>query len=210
MPSTAQAAETTAFENVRSTPFTRIHGRPSWSNYKILKQVAATIASKVEDITYDWSCDAGTGDEYGLLAEIVGVDEYNHQTGISTYDEETEPDTYDSSINDTTPTHTQKMKEEEWERLCTCWYICKGFLKGVTANLRDAINEQFYSQLKYRHTAYRNTNRFQILKHLNSTWCHLDVQAKKKLKDAYFAQWDRFEHLTAFGKRLDDNQTALI
>ena len=36
------------------------------------------------------------------------------------------------------------------------------------------------------------------------------MQAKKKLKDAYFAQWDRYEHLTAFGKRLDDNQTALI
>ncbi len=36
------------------------------------------------------------------------------------------------------------------------------------------------------------------------------MQAKKKLKDAYFAQWDRHEHLTAFGKRLDDNQTALI
>ena len=85
MPSTAQAAETTAFKNVCSTPFTRIHGRPSWSEYKILKQEAATIASKVEDITYNWSCDAGTGNEYGLLAEIVGANEYNHQTGISTY-----------------------------------------------------------------------------------------------------------------------------
>jgi hypothetical protein len=86
----------------------------------------------------------------------------------------------------------------------------QGFLKGVTANLRDAIDEQFYSQLKHHHTAYRNTTPFQILKHINSTWCPLDVQSKKKLKDAYFAQWDRHEHLTAFGKRLDNNQTALI
>ncbi len=74
MLSTARAAETTAFENVQSTPFTRIHGRPSRSDYEILKQEAATIASKVEDITYDWSRDAGTGDEYGLLADILGVD----------------------------------------------------------------------------------------------------------------------------------------
>jgi len=36
------------------------------------------------------------------------------------------------------------------------------------------------------------------------------VQAKKKLKDAYFTQWDRHEHLTAFGKQLDNDQTALI
>jgi len=60
MPSTTQAAETTDFENILSTPFTRIHGRPSRSDYKILKKEAATIASKVEDITYDWSRDAGT------------------------------------------------------------------------------------------------------------------------------------------------------
>ena len=160
MPSTARAAETTAFENARSTLLTRIHGRPSRSDYEILKQEAATIASKVEDITYGWSRDAGTGNEYGLLAEILGDNEYGHQTGIITYVKEAESDTYDGSIDDTTPTHTQKHKEEEWERLCTCWYICKGFLKGVTANLRDAIDKQFYSQLKQCHTAYRNTTPF--------------------------------------------------
>ena len=169
---------------------TRIHGRPTRSDYEILKQEAATIASEVEEIIYTWSRSTTTGDEYGLLGDILGVDEYDHQTGIDTYVEETEPDTYDGTINDATPTHTRKRKEEEWERLRTCWYIRKGFLKGVTTNLRDAIDEQFYSQLKHRHTAYRNTTPFQILEHLNSTWCPLDVQAKKKLKDAYFTQWD--------------------
>jgi hypothetical protein len=167
---------------------TRIHGHPSWSNYEILKQEAATIASEVEDITYNWSRDATTGDEYGLLGDILGVNDYDHQTGIDTYVEETEPDTYDGTIDDTTPTHTRKRKEEEWERLRTCWYIQKGFLKGVTANLRDAIDEQFYSQLKHRRTAYRNTTPFQLLEHLK----------------------DRHEHLTAFGKRLEDDQTTLV
>ena len=84
------------------------------------------IASKVKDITYDWSCDAETGDKYGLLTEILGVDKYDHQTGISTYAEETEPDTYNGTIDDTTPTHTQKRKEEEWERLCTLQRIPQG------------------------------------------------------------------------------------
>jgi hypothetical protein len=194
MSSTARTTETTAFENVRATPFTRIHGHPSRSDYEILKQEAATIASEVEDIIYAWSRD-----------DILGVDEYDHQTVIGTYVKEMEPDTYDSIINDTTPTHMQKCKEEEWECLRTCWYIRKGFLKGVTANLCDTIDKQFYSQLKHCHTAYRNTTPFQLLKHFNSTWCPLGVQAKKKLKDAYFAQWDRHEHLTAFGKRLGDD-----
>jgi len=41
-------------------------------------------------------------------------------------------------------------------------------------------------------------------------WCPLDVQAKKKLKDAYFAKWDSIKYLTAFGKCLEDDQTSLV
>ena len=33
MPSTAKQAETTAYKNVQSNPFTRVHGRPTRSNY---------------------------------------------------------------------------------------------------------------------------------------------------------------------------------
>ena len=157
MSSIARSEENTAFETVRATPFTRIHERSSWSNYKILKQEATIIASKVKDIPYDWSHDTTTGDEYGLLAKILVVNEYNHQTGISMYVEETKPASYDPSVTNLTPTHTQKCLEEEWECVQSCRYICKGFLKGVTVNLPDALDEQFYSQLKHRHTAYRNT-----------------------------------------------------
>jgi hypothetical protein len=35
-------------------------------------------------------------------------------------------------------------------------------------------------------------------------------KAKKALKDAYYTKWDGDEHLTAFGKRLDDDQRALV
>ena len=210
MPSTARAAENTAFDQVQTTPFTRIHGRPSQRNYETIKQEATAIASKVEDITCNWSRDAATGDKYGLLAKILGAAEYDHQTGINTFVEETEPNSYDPAITNATPAHTRKRLEEEWDRIRTCWYICKGFLKGVTANLRDALDEQFYSQMKHRHSAYRNTTPYQILDHLDTVWCPLDVQAKKKLKDAYFTRWDEHEHLTAFGKRLDDDQTSLV
>jgi hypothetical protein len=123
MPSTARAAKTTAFENARAVPFTQIHGCPTQSNYKILKHKAATLASKVEDITYAWSCDAATRDDYGFLTKILGLDEYDHQTGIDTYVDKGEPDTYDPAITVAKPTHMQKQLEEEWERTRTCWYI---------------------------------------------------------------------------------------
>ena len=101
--------------------------------------------------------------------------------------------------------------EEEWELVRTSWFIRKGFLRGVVDNLRDALDEQFYSQLRHRLTAYRNITPYQILEHLNTRWCPLDVKAKKELKTAYYTKWEHtIEHLTAFGKRLDDDQRALV
>jgi hypothetical protein len=52
MPSAAKQAEMTAMEAVRANPFTRVHGRPTRSDYKILKLEADALASKVKDITY--------------------------------------------------------------------------------------------------------------------------------------------------------------
>jgi hypothetical protein len=113
MPSTAKQAETTAFESVHAKPFTRVHGRPTRRDYEILKEEACAPASKVEDITYAWS--KNPTDNYGLLADIMGVDEYDDLTGISTYVIPNEPPSYDPNILDATPTHTRKRMEEEWE-----------------------------------------------------------------------------------------------
>jgi hypothetical protein len=117
MPSTAKQAKLTAFESVRATPFTRVHWRPTRRNYKILKEEAFALASKVEDITYPWSKNAT--DNYGLLANILGVDEYNDLTNIATYAIPHEPASYDPNITNATPTHTRKRMEEEWELVWT-------------------------------------------------------------------------------------------
>ena len=209
MPSTAKQAETTAFESVRAKPFTRVHGRPTQRDYKILKEEACAPASEVEDITYAWS--KNLADNYRLLADIMGVDKYNDLTGIATYVIPNEPASYDPNILDATPTHTRKRMEEEWDLVRTLWLIRKGFLRGVVDNLRDALDKQFYSQLRLRLTAYCNITPYQILEHLNNCWCPLDVKAKKELKTAYYTKWEHtIEHLTAFGKRLNDNQHALV
>jgi hypothetical protein len=146
MPSTAKQAKTTAFESVRATPFTRVHGRPTRRNYNILKEEACALASKVEDTTYPWSKDRTRN--YGLLTNILGIDEYNNLTNIATYAIPHKPASYNRNITNTTPTHTRKRMEEEWELVQTSWYIRKGFLKGVVDNFQDALNEQYYSQLR--------------------------------------------------------------
>ena len=64
--------------------------------------------------------------------------------------------------------------------------------------------------MKHRLTKYRNITPQQILAHLDDQWCPLDVMAKKQIRDAYYTKWEEDEHLTAFSKRLDDEQDRLI
>jgi hypothetical protein len=113
MPYTAKQAETTAFEAVQATPFTRVHGRPTCKGYKLLKEEASALASKVEDITYAWSKNAT--DNFGLLANIIGTDEYDKLTSIATYVIPTEPPSYNPTITNAMLTHEQKRREEDWE-----------------------------------------------------------------------------------------------
>jgi hypothetical protein len=122
-----------------------------------------------------------------------------------------EPALYNPTINNATLTHEQKGKEEEWDLAQTAWFIQKRFLRGVVGNLRITLDKQYYAQLKHCLTAYHNISPFQILEYLNNRWCPLDIKAKKALKDAYYTKWTSSkEHLTAFGKRLNNDQRALI
>jgi hypothetical protein len=52
--STAKLAETTAYDAVHVNPFTHIYGRPMRQDYKTLKKEAFNLASKVQDIMFDW------------------------------------------------------------------------------------------------------------------------------------------------------------
>ena len=106
MPSTIKTLKNTTYDMIRFSLFTNIHGCPTRSDYENLKKEASDLASELDDITYDWS-QSPTGEEYGLLAEIIRKDEYNHLTNL-TWVQEVKPDTYDPNITDTTATHTRK------------------------------------------------------------------------------------------------------
>ena len=93
------------------------------------------------------------------MEDIIGAAEYDHLAGIDSYTEPNEPAAYDTTINNATATHERKQKEEDWERRLTSWYIRKGFLKGVVENMRDALDEQYYAQLKHRSQSTEISNR---------------------------------------------------
>ncbi len=77
-------------------------------------------------------------------------------------------------------------------------------------NMRDALDKQYYSQLKHINTVYRNTTPIQILEYLDTQWCPLDVHAKKPLKAKFHTNWDSsVMHLMAFGMKLDKEQARI-
>jgi hypothetical protein len=207
--SSAKAAKTTSYDAVCATPFTQIHGCPTRQDYELDKKEASDLASKVDNLTFAWSCDQATGEEYGLLAEIIGDVKYTHLTNLNSA-QEIEPANYNPAITAATATHTRKRLKEEWEEKCKSWFTWKGFLHGVTMNMRNALNEQYYLQLKHINTAYRNTTPIQILEQLDTLWCPLDVRARKLLKADFFADWDStVMHRTAFGVKLDKEQARI-
>ena len=77
-------------------------------------------------------------------------------------------------------------------------------------NMRDTLDEQYYSQLKHINTAYCNATPIQILEHLDTQWCPLDVRAKKHLKAKFHTNWDSSGmHLMAFSMKLDKEQARI-
>ncbi len=196
--SSAKTAETTSYDVVRTAPFTSIHQCPLRHDYKTARKEASNLASKVDNLTFVWSQDPTTEEEYGLLAEIIGKVKYTHLTNL-VWIQEVELPRYDPAITNTTPTHKKKCMEDEWEEKHKLRYIQKGFLCGITINKRDVIDKQYYSQLKNINTAYCNTTLIQIFVHLNTSWCPLDVQARKILKKEFYTNWDSNDiHITDF------------
>jgi hypothetical protein len=139
MPSSIKELESTTYELVQATLFTKIHGCLSRNNYENLKIEASDLACELDDITYNWSQSA-TGKEYGLLAEIIHKDEYNHLPNL-TWVQEAEPSNYDLAITDAATTHSWKRMEQEWQRTRKTWAIRKGFLRSVAANMCDALDK---------------------------------------------------------------------
>jgi hypothetical protein len=121
---------------------------------------------------------------YGLLAAIIDNIEYTNLTNLI-WIQEVETPRYDPSITNATAIHTRKCMDDKLEEKRKLWYIHKGFLHGVTMNMCNVLDKQYYSQLKNVNTAYHNTTLIQILKHLNTPWCPLNVQACKMIKKEF-------------------------
>ena len=150
--------------------------------------------------------------DYGLLGEVMSEEEYTATTGGLVYAEIEDPGTYDDDITDDMDDHERKRMEANHNERQEAWYTRKGALRGLCTNIRDALDEKYYIQLKKAVIGYKRVTIKQYINHLDVKWCKLDTKVIKQMKDHYYRGWqqEHEESIHEFIKRLDEDQEALL
>ena len=205
--------EADAYERARKQALTRRPGKPTRTDWIMWQKQLEVIAAgyDVSD-TYEWTVDAA-GNNYGCLFLTVDPDDvqYELRTGITTYVEPEEPPHYHEDIDVNTPTFQRKQLEEENEQKKHDFFTMKGALRGMAENLRDAMGEQYYSQLEHSIVGYKNVTVLQIMKHLDTEWVPMNTKERRAIKKEYFKPWDVAGGvaLSKFTKALDERRSEL-
>ena len=195
------ALEKAAYEQVRETPFTRIHGKPSWSQKeKLIKEMESSGIN--QRVSYAWAGD------WGCLAEIQGAQKYLVSTGEE-YLAPARPPVNHPGVLEGNPSQTQiRIMTADNDLLKQDYHVLLGFRKGVGQNFRDAVDKKYHEQLKEPVFQYRRRVPLEYLVHLD-TWVKLDERKEEILRKNYLRGWEVDEHITAFALRLDEEQTDL-
>ena len=205
MPSSSSAvitARKAEYDRIRETPFTRVHGKPSRAQYDRLKREAQAAASKARIPVFDWAAN------HGIIAEVIGAVPFHQKTGI-VYDEPALPAAYDPDIDGDMDDHERRVREAAWEERKVGFAQLEGAREAICENIRDALDKLYYHQLHDVLLDYPNRI-LDYLEHLTTRWCRMTVTLRDKLKKHYFRGWNlEEEHITAFAKRLDNEQADL-
>ena len=160
---------------------------------------------------YDWAIN-DNGNKYGLLADILGGDEYEETTGIAANDYDpslAKPGAYDEDITSRTTDHARERMTAERNEEIRWWYKRRGLHRGLRENLQDALDSTYYEQLEDDITGYETVTPKQFLEHLRNIWCRLDTAAIQEMKDEYYANWDPNMHITKYINSLQKGQKQL-
>ena len=96
----------------------------------------------------------------------------------------------------------RKQLEEENEQRKHDFFTMKGAARGMAENLRDVMNEQYFSQLEHSVVGYKNVTVLQIMKHLDTEWVPMNTKERRAIKKDYLL-------LSKFTKALDERRIEL-
>ena len=193
--------EKTIYDLFCDRPCTRIHGRPTYQHFCTLSRECQEVAFEI-NVGYAWCADLG------LSPLIVGAAAHHRDTG-KIFTEPVQPPNVNARIVTGTTVAERAQYAAEHDELKEWFAMVKGFRGGSTENIRDALDEAYYRQLKHVCLGYRRVNPRSYFANLEFHWCKLDTATIKKIKAAFRTPWGEDEHVTEFKARLERDQAEL-
>ena len=87
--------------------------------------------------------------------------------------------------------------------------VLMGFRTGVSENIHDALELQYYEQMYEDIFKYKCVLPRRYIKHLELKWVILDKVQIEKMIGNYKRGWSPEEHFTTFAKRLSREQKKM-
>ena len=157
------------YDRARSTPITRIHGRPSRADYDRMIRELSDYAITVNLPAYTWSTDAATGNSYGALPLVIGANAYLNKTGL-VFTMPGQPPAFSTRINGNTGELNKAKYTAEHEEIKENFAVLKGAEQGMCDNIRDALDLTYYEQLHDETLGYSQVTVREFLDHLSNKW----------------------------------------
>ena len=188
---TAKQTKEAAYKAI--TPFTRVHGRPTYGKRTMLREQALKKLGGVDTPYSDW----------GLIGELAKDREFTRLTGERKYEAQEEPDEQHPDIEDARGDEIAIRRLEALNiEAQQAWCVRKGALQGICAQYRRAVDEKYYKHLEKRIVGYKGVTIREYFDHLNEVWVRVSTKVVKEARDQYFCGWKvgNSECILKFGK----------
>ena len=129
--------EEQVYKVIRLNPFMRIYVTVEWRKKEIIKTEASDVGLECQ-VIHDW---AGG---LGLMVEIIGATRYaTDNPNFPPYVVPTQPLSIPSLPANPTAAQIRALTDEN-NLLKRDWAVVRGFRRGVSKNIRDALNLEFF------------------------------------------------------------------
>lgn len=170
-------AKKAEYDRIRAKPFVHIHGRPIHQNLDRVAREATDTGVGTRIPGYAW---AG---EYGILAKVIGTALFQTKTA-KVYVVPVKPAAFDARINSNTGKFNQNKWTAENDQKIKSWAVLLGARERIKDNTRDAVNLQYYDQLKDKVLGFTQVSILDFLNHLKM-WYRMNATLRKQMKDEF-------------------------
>ena len=180
----------------------RIHGTIECRKKEILNTDPSYVGLEFQ-LSHDW---AGG---IGLMMEIRGAMRYAADNpNFLPYVVPIQPLSSPSLPSNPTAAHIYTLIDEKnlLKRKCA---VVRGFCRGVSKNICDALDLEFFKSLQHARYNYLKVLPQEYITNLETKHCPLDVNKIAEFKAHYNRGWESDENFRRFPKRLNKEQDSL-